>query len=88
MSEILRISDRWYPVANSLFSSIGVWRVLVKGEIDDCAAYCGAVQQHDYDGTHSCMMRIAQEIAQHGDKISEAEALAIFGDFGNLKYRD
>lgn len=73
MHEILGVNERFYPAEYNTTSPIKV--VLVGGAIGDYAAYAGA-------GTN-------QWVADHGDKVSFAEACIHFpGQLKRELYRD
>lgn len=68
MSKIINVNERWYPVGGSRgMERAPVTVVLVEGGIGDYAAYVGLGDKSK-----------AEDIAQHGDKISFAEACCHF----------
>ncbi len=79
-NNIIGCNERWFPTEHGLEESpddegyLCLRTVLVRGAVEDCAAYQGIGSQ--------------EWVRRFGNKVSEAEALIHFPrGFGGLKYR-
>ena len=80
-----RANKRYWPGADGMYEDLAEVFVAREGAIGDWAAYSGIVKWNEWDADPESCKAV---IAEYGDKISKAEACAIFPNLSERPYRE